>query len=1329
MAKYNLQDPYELDEMRADFNSISRDEWYEFIDLAKERKIGYDKVGCLMGAVKKAGSANRYSNKAAAWAISIVEELETGEEDLARDEQTADLIHDKEFKIAKSHVTLRVAWHDNKWNGSICKDPASNTYCSGFNSLLSERIRKRKDQNMESEIKFKGQYIKDIDYLPPCFWSVNLFGKDAIKAKHDNPAAPDLVEIEEELPANAMYSWPFSVSFTRTKNEKNKSGAYPKNLEDVRIPRFTAKLKEDQSIAFMYAKYSNPITEEEQQYLVVGAGIVDTKQKANEIPHFGPEQEIQKIREKSFNNFKNRNFPSMNWAMQIRFDDYTTVRMPYHEYLEYAEKLTDVEKDGVMDKIKVAITEPELEWCFKYVAMDIGDDEAIYVLTKMRKSLMDSLHDGIVPVKEMQERLDKVEHMLGMAWKSRSYFPGFSNVCRVLLNQESDPKFKLDSFFETFKEESENQQSDLETILENPDDHYLSKKYSDDLYSVMDRIDQYGIANKDFMKLAMLNLKPFQFKRIIDGKLTLNTDWIRDFDSDIKRSHTLSKLIENPYLIYEDYDFWPDAHDDVFGDERDSPIDLFKVDIAYFPDTRFQNRIPLQRQMRFTDKRRIRALILRYLKTLQNSGDCFATAHELENAMKQYSLYYELGEDFVVPESIFYPINEDYARHFKEVPQKLKLVEANNTMYYYLHEVYKAETNVESKFKELLDSPNENAGSFSGLEDYIDMAVSELKSNIGTGFEEQEFRIERKKLYENIYKKKMFVISGSAGSGKSYEILNILDDLQRNKNQKFLLLAPTGKAALRLSSERKFTNITASTIDKFIAGVEYKKISGSEVKQYVNVIIDETSMVDLLKFEKLLNILNFKEPSFKRLILIGDPNQLPAIGYGRVLADLITHLSQNPDYKDNYIQLESNCRSELKENDVLRLAEAFKQKGELDPDLRKKLEGGTREISTGFNVRHWGNKDELYEQIEEEFDELSNELGLSGSKNERLNQSLGLTAEGEISDQKFDLENFQILTPYNSQYSGAGPINDYIQTEFKKGIPYEFRKGIFKKADKLIRTKNFYKENKLMLSNGTLGIINDKKESFYFEKEDSVGKLPFKEIRKNEQESFELAYAVSVHKSQGSGFNHLFVVLPARYGLLSKELVYTALTRTKKTITLFLQKTEDGKKSVLKTALARSFSSSRRTSLMLDKPYRHYDLEPEKGVFVESRIELMIYHALMRRKASMDEGEFGFSYEEKPVVNGELVPIKTDFTVEYNGKSWYWEHLGLLGQRKYVKTWKEIKRPTYEKFGLWDQVITTDETNGITPQKIEEVIDLIISDDVKTEDDYSQFSNHHFYLR
>jgi exodeoxyribonuclease V alpha subunit len=1329
MYRYDLNDPYDIDVMRADFDSISMEEWDRFIELAKEKRIGFDQVGCLMRAVKKVGNARRHSNKDAAWALAIVEELEKEEANEDRDEHTAELIQEKQFNIPKSHVTLRVAWHDNKWNGTICKDPESNTYCNGFNSLLSERIRKRKDDNIDAEIQNKGKAIKDIDYLPPCFWSVNLFGKDPMKARHDNPAAPTLIPLEEELPANSMYSWPFAVSFNRTNAEVAKDGAYPRNLEQVRIPRFTAKLKEDQSIAFMYAKFSNPLTEEEQQYLVVGAGIIDSRHKASEIPHFGPKEEIEKIRERAYNNQKNRNFPSMNWALQVRFNDYFTVRMPYHEYLEYAENLEDEDKDAVLDKIKVAITEPELVWCFKYVAMDIGDDEAIYILTKMRKSLLDSLNDGIVPVADMQERLDKVEHLLKTAWESRSYFPGFSNAARVFLNELKEPDFKLETFFENFKESSENQDADLKAILENPDGHPLSQKYSQYFNNLLDRLDQYRISIEEFMQLCLLNLKPFQFKRIVDGKMLLNTDWIRDFDEDIKRSHSTKKLIENPYLIYEDYNYWPDAHDDVFGDEEDSPIDLFKIDIAYFPDTRFKNRSPLQRKMSFVDKRRIRALVLRYLKTLENSGDCFATAEELEDAMKQYSLYYELGAEFVVPENIFYPVEAEYANHFSEEPAKLKLVTANDTTYYYLNNVYQAETNIESKFRELLDNPHDNADSYPELNHYIDISVDKLCERIGSDFDEDGFRLERQQLYDNIYKKRMFVISGSAGSGKSYEILNILTELEKNKNQKYLVLAPTGKAALRLSSDSDFPNITASTIDKFIAGVEYKKISSSEVKKYVNVVIDETSMVDLLKFEKLLNIFNFKEPSFKRLILIGDPNQLPAIGYGRVLADLITYLSQNPKYQGNFIQLETNCRSELKENAVLLLAEAFTQKGELDSWLGLKIESGTREISEGFNVRHWTNKEELYAQITEEFDKLSKNLGTQGSKAEKLNQILGLSEDGEIVDKHFDIENFQILTPYNSQFSGAARINDYIQTEFKKGIPYELRKGIFKKADKMIRTKNYYHENELLLSNGTIGIINEAKgESFHFEKERSVSSISFKDIRSSEKEFFELAYAVSVHKSQGSGFNHLFVVLPARYGLLSKELVYTALTRTKQTITLFIQKTEGNRKSVIHTALDRSFSAARRTSLMLDKPYRHYDLEPEEGVFVESRIELMIYHALIRKRAEMG-GEFIFSYEQKPVMNGEEVPIRTDFTVEYNGKIWYWEHLGLLGHRKYVNTWLKVKKPTYERFGLWDQVITTDETNGINPYKIDEVINIIIENRVETDDQHNKLSNHHYYLR
>jgi exodeoxyribonuclease V alpha subunit len=1333
MANYDINDPTDIAIMENNFNDYSYDDWSDFLEFAysNEHKANFTfGARSLLGTAKsKTGNGKRLSAKQLLLILNTVEKIEELQKDEIRDEETKEVLNNAEYKIPSKHVTLRVAWHDNKWNGSICKDPVNNTYCNGFHSLLSERIRKRKDENKAEEIEHKGKSLNDIDYLPPCFWSINLFGNDPIKAKHDNPAAPNLIEIEEKLPARSMYSWPFAVSFTRTKKEQAESGAYPKNLEETRIPRFNAKIYEGKSIAFMYAKFSNPITEEEQQYLVVGAGIVDRKQKASDIPHFGPKEVIDEIKKRPQSNFKYKNFPSMNWAMQFSFEEYSTVRMPYHEYLEEAEKLDDEAKDGFLDNIKVAISEPELEWCFKYVAMDIGDDETIYVLTKMRKALITCKDDGVLSRQDMQERIDKVEELLQLAWSSRSYFPGFSNISRVLLNQTNEPKFPLQDFYEDFKLEDDISDDALKALLLNPSKFSQSKKYSTQIEELKDRLEQRGLTLEEFLTLSMLNLKPFQFQRVLSGKLQLPSTWFRSFEDDVKPSHNVTDIIGNPYLLYEDYNYWPDSHDDVYGEELDAPIDLFKIDIAFFSDTRIVPRIKMQRNMKFVDKRRIRALILRHLNTLENNGDCFVEANTLEKVIANYPLYYEIGEAYNVPDNFFYPLKDDYANHFQEEPKKIVLVEANDTLYYYLSKVYEAEKTIEKSVAELLRA-SDNSEVFSNLEKYISNTVVKLKEKIGDVFEDEIFIDERNKLYKNIFSKKLFVVSGSAGSGKSYEVLKIIKYLEVEENQKYLLLAPTGKAALRLSSDKDFKDIEAFTIDKFINDVQNRKISVASVKQYKNVIIDETSMVDLLKFEKLLKIFNFKEPSFKRLILIGDPNQLPAIGYGRVLADLISYLKSNLSYQNNFIQLETNCRSELLENEVLRLAEAFKVnvKDDIDKDLKIKFEKKNNEISTGFRAQYWSNKDELYSQLKDEFQLLTEEY--EGDISEKLNQVLGLSTDGELMENDIDIENFQILTPYHSQYSGASKINDYIQSDFKQNLKYELRKNVYKESDKLIRTKNYYEKKKLVLSNGTLGFIKKEKgEKFYFEAQDGLDDISFYDIRGFEQEFFELAYAITIHKSQGSGFNHLFLVLPARYGLLSKELVYTALTRTKKSITLFLQTSDDEKKSVLERALERSFSASRRTSLLLDKPYRFYDLEPEPGVYVESRIELLIYHLLMKKRDELGADVFNFSYEEKPVIEGKEVNIKTDFTIYTNNKIWYWEHLGLLSQRKYAWTWKQLKTKRYQEAGIWDNVISTDERNGISSQKIEQLIETLINDEVSTEDKYNQYSYHHYYLR
>ena len=162
------------------------------------------------------------------------------------------------FNQTIKHFTFRVAWHDNLWNGTVCKNPSSNIYCNGYHSLLSDRIRREKEKLIDIEEKYAGQAVtkmlKDTRQIPPCFWSVNVFGNDEIPVKHFNPAARHLTPIDEILPGKSMFSWPFAFSFVRSNEEYKLPGKYPSNLENIRAPKFVSKIKKESSIGFIYAK-------------------------------------------------------------------------------------------------------------------------------------------------------------------------------------------------------------------------------------------------------------------------------------------------------------------------------------------------------------------------------------------------------------------------------------------------------------------------------------------------------------------------------------------------------------------------------------------------------------------------------------------------------------------------------------------------------------------------------------------------------------------------------------------------------------------------------------------------------------------------------------------------------------------------------------------------------------------------------------------------------------------------------------------------------------------------------------------------------------------
>lgn len=85
------------------------------------------------------------------------------------------------------HITVRLAWHDNKWNGTICKSPGRNVYCVGSYSLLSERLQRDRDLKKEQGKPGMPLDVLHPDYVPPCFWASNAFAPTPAKVIHSHP--------------------------------------------------------------------------------------------------------------------------------------------------------------------------------------------------------------------------------------------------------------------------------------------------------------------------------------------------------------------------------------------------------------------------------------------------------------------------------------------------------------------------------------------------------------------------------------------------------------------------------------------------------------------------------------------------------------------------------------------------------------------------------------------------------------------------------------------------------------------------------------------------------------------------------------------------------------------------------------------------------------------------------------------------------------------------------------------------------------------------------------------------------------------------------------
>ena len=215
-----------------------------------------------------------------------------------------------------------------------------------------------------------------------------------------------------------------------------------------------------------------------------------------------------------------------------------------------------------------------------------------------------------------------------------------------------------------------------------------------------------------------------------------------------------------------------------------------------------------------------------------------------------------------------------------------------------------------------------------------------------------------------------------------------------------------------------------------------------------------------------------------------------------------------------------------------------------------------------------------------------------------------------------------------------------------------------------------------------------------------------------------IAYGITVHKSQGSDFNNVFLVIPEKYGLLTKELIYTALTRSKNKLFLFIYKAEE---NLLEKARGYSDLLTRQTSIFLPPDENRIKYYPHGGEKpVKSKGEFIIHEALGR-------SGFNFKYENLLELKDKQYNIHPDFTIIRKGKkNVYWEHLGMLDTRKYLHDWQQ-RIEDYKNLKIFDQVITTDDLEGINAEIIEKIIDDIREDKIINTSD-NQFSLHHYQL-
>lgn len=769
----------------------------------------------------------------------------------------------------------------------------------------------------------------------------------------------------------------------------------------------------------------------------------------------------------------------------------------------------------------------------------------------------------------------------------------------------------------------------------------------------------------------------------------------------------------------------------------DGPMSIFKIDIGMFPDSKYLSRNIELQDLPPTSPKRLRAIIIDHLQSIGQYGNCYSEIDEIYKSIMQYPLFYKkeltLDKNTLVDD-------RDYLDHFNE---RIKIIQNKAQSFFYLKEIYAAEDIVKRTIHTLLARPDHKI-KIKNLPEYLENEANELFKKI-PDFKKLQFMEERTKLITGALQKSFFIITGKPGSGKTKALRKIIEEI-KNNGENVTVLAPTGKASLRLREATSYSE--AKTIDRFIYSNRFADVLDDfenfilpkeRTKQIIvqNLIIGESSMLDLKRIAILFQMLEEKESIWtKRIIIVGDENQLPPIGFGKPFYDIIEFVKNDKKYRDgHFVELKTNCRQKFDQN-IIKVSELFIGGNRYYDELLEKISSGYYS-SPGFSVELWKNDKDLSEKMEKRLsalihDELKEDkIVVPKEKPNQLNLLLGLDESGNVKSgtpSTMKLDRFQLLSPCRAGYFGTLGLNQKIKSEYRKPHPLDsrmFRQMPFTHSEKIIRLTNQYKYNpgtglrELVLSNGSIGVVCNKGDANFAQRECYFTDMNEAIPHIDDPENYDLAYAITVHKSQGSEFTNIFVVIPNKHALLSRELLYTALTRSTDKVTIFLQESKDG--ILLERARKHSDILPRMTSIFQPPEDNKRIYEPKEGKTVRSKIEYILYRELENKGIK-------FHYEQTLELkkDGKIIRIHPDFTIEIGTKRYFLEHLGMLDMKEYYKDWKE-RVELYAKNGLITNLITTDDAEGIKQEKLDKLMTDILEGNLK-DSKKGDFSEHHYQL-